>query len=413
MIVTALLSVTRAVQYLSKHRADAHADRAGEGSGNHARHQGRGRHARRRRRRHRRRVYLRHLPEKPHHPLAPRPRRRRGRSRAGPRRPRAEEFGVAALTIDALLAHPEIEIVLNLTIPAAHGAVCLQALEHGKSVYTEKPLALDRDEARRILDTAREKGLLVGSAPDTFLGAGLQTVRRLLDEGTIGEPVAFTARMITRGHERWHPDPAFYYQPGAGPMLDMGPYYVTALTTLLGPVARVASLTRATFPTRTITSQPRHGETIAVNTPTHIEALLEFRSGVVGSLMTTFDLWDPEHSAITIYGSEGSLRLPDPNTFGGPIFLLRGATRGGARSRSTPGSPTTRAVSAWRTWPPPCARARRFGRTATSVTMHWMSCWRPWNPPPRAATSRSRAPSSARPRLPEHPVPETSSRAAT
>ena len=237
---------------------------------------------------------------------------------------RAEEFGVEALTIDALLAHPEIEIVLNLTIPAAHGAVCLQALEHGKSVYTEKPLALDRDEARRILDTAREKGLLVGSAPDTFLGAGLQTVRRLLDAGTIGEPVAFAARMITRGHERWHPDPAFYYQPGAGPMLDMGPYYVTALTTLLGPVARVASLARATFPTRTITSQPRHGETIAVNTPTHIEALLELASGVTGSLMTTFDLWDPEHSAITIYGSEGSLRLPDPNTFGGPIFLLRG-----------------------------------------------------------------------------------------
>lgn len=141
---------------------------------------------------------------------------------------RAEQYGVEALTIDAVLAHPEIGIVLNLTIPAAHGAVCLQALEAGKSVYTEKPLALDRDEAKRIRDTAREKGLLVGCAPDTFLGAGLQTVRRLLDEGAIGEPVAFTARMITRGHERWHPDPAFYYQPGAGPMLDMGPYYVTA-----------------------------------------------------------------------------------------------------------------------------------------------------------------------------------------
>lgn len=241
---------------------------------------------------------------------------------------RAEQYGVEALTIDALLAHPEIEIVLNLTIPAAHGAVCLQALEAGKSVYTEKPLALEREEARRILDTAHEKGLLVGCAPDTFLGAGLQTVRRLFDEGAIGEPVAFSARMITRGHERWHPDPAFYYQPGAGPMLDMGPYYVTALATLLGPVARVASLARATFPTRTITSQPRAGETIEVNTPTHIEALLEFRSGVVGSLMTTFDLWDPEHSAIRIYGSEGSVRLPDPNTFGGPIFLLRGGEEG-------------------------------------------------------------------------------------
>jgi predicted dehydrogenase len=239
-------------------------------------------------------------------------------------RSRAAEFGVQAMTIADLLAHPEIDIVLNLTIPPAHGAVCLQALEAGKSVYTEKPLALDRDEGSRILATAREKGLLVGCAPDTFLGAGLQTVRRLLDEGAIGEPVAFRARMITHGHESWHPDPAFYYQPGAGPMFDMGPYYLTAIATLLGPVARVTSLTRASFPARTITSQPRSGEIIEVNTPTHIEALLELESGVIGSLMTTFDVWDPEHASTIIYGSEGSLRLPDPNTFGGPIGLVRG-----------------------------------------------------------------------------------------
>lgn len=237
---------------------------------------------------------------------------------------RAAEFGVEAFSVDALLAHPEVEVVLNLTIPAAHGAVCLQALDAGKSVYTEKPLALSREEGRRILAVADERGLLVGCSPDTFLGAGLQTARRLVDEGAIGEPVSFSARMITRGHERWHPDPAFYYQPGAGPMLDMGPYYVTALVSLLGPVARVASLARATFPERTITSEPRRGETITVETPTHIEALLELESGVIGSLMTTFDLWDPEHASVTIYGSEGSLRLPDPNTFGGPLFLLRG-----------------------------------------------------------------------------------------
>jgi predicted dehydrogenase len=237
---------------------------------------------------------------------------------------RAEEFGMEAFTVEALLAHPEVEIVLNLTVPVAHGPVCLQALEAGKSVYTEKPLALSREEGRRILDLAEERGLLVGCAPDTFLGAGLQTARRLLDEAVIGEPVSFSARMITRGHERWHPDPAFYYQPGAGPMLDMGPYYVTALVSLLGPVARVASLARASFPERTITSEPRYGETISVETPTHIEALLELESGVIGSLMTTFDLWDPEHAAVTVYGSEGSLRLPDPNTFGGPLALLRG-----------------------------------------------------------------------------------------
>jgi predicted dehydrogenase len=237
---------------------------------------------------------------------------------------RADEFGIAALSIDALLAHPEIDIVLNLTIPAAHAAVCFQVIEAGKSVYTEKPLALRRDEGARLLDAAREKGVLIGCAPDTFLGAGLQTVRRLLDEGAIGEPVAFRAHMITRGHELWHPDPSFYYQPGAGPMLDMGPYYVTALASLLGPVVKVASLARASFPERTIASEPRRGETIAVSTPTHIEAVLELESGVIGSLMTTFDLWDPSHTATTIYGSEGSIRLPDPNTFGGPIHLLRG-----------------------------------------------------------------------------------------
>lgn len=237
---------------------------------------------------------------------------------------RADEFGVEALSIDVLLAHPEIDVVLNLTIPAAHAAVCFQAIEAGKSVYTEKPLTLDRDESQRLLASARERGLLVGCAPDTFLGAGLQTVRRLLDDGAIGEPVAFRARMTTHGHESWHADPAFYYQPGAGPMLDMGPYYVAAIATLLGPVRRVSAMARATFPTRTITSQPKYGQTIEVNTPSHVEASLELDSGVIGSLMTTFDLWDPEHCAFTIYGSGGSIRLPDPNTFGGPIQLLQG-----------------------------------------------------------------------------------------
>lgn len=237
---------------------------------------------------------------------------------------RAEEFGVAALTVDELLAHPDIDLVLNLTIPAAHATVCFQAIEAGKSVYTEKPLTLDREEGRRLQDAARERGVQIGCAPDTFLGAGLQTVRRLLDAGAIGEPVAFRARMTTHGHESWHPDPAFYYQPGAGPMLDMGPYYVTAIAALLGPARRVSSMARATFPKRTITSEPKRGQAIEVNTPTHFEAILELESGVLGTLMTTFDLWDPEHCAFTIYGSEGSIRLPDPNTFGGPIQILHG-----------------------------------------------------------------------------------------
>ncbi|HEV2073176.1 MAG TPA: Gfo/Idh/MocA family oxidoreductase [Thermomicrobiales bacterium] len=240
---------------------------------------------------------------------------------------RAGQFGIHAFTVDELLAHPEIEIVLNLTIPAAHAAVCFGVIEAGKSVYTEKPLTLDRGEGERLLHAAHQRGVLVGCAPDTFLGAGLQTVRRLIDEGAIGEPVAFSARMTTHGHESWHPEPAFYYQPGAGPMLDMGPYYVTAIATLLGPIRRVSAMTRITFPRRTITSQPRYGQVIEVNTPSHFETNLELESGVIGTLTTTFDLWDPEHCAFTIYGSEGSIRLPDPNTFGGPIQLLRGGEK--------------------------------------------------------------------------------------
>lgn len=233
-------------------------------------------------------------------------------------------FGVEAMTIDALLADPRIELVVNLTIPIAHAGVALQAVTAGKSVYNEKPLTATREQGQQVLDLARERGVLVGGAPDTFLGAGLQTGRDLIDEGAIGQPIAAAAYMFTHGHETWHRDPAFYYQPGAGPMLDMGPYYVTALVSLLGPVRRVASSTGASFPQRTISSEPRYGETIDVNTPTHIVASLDFASGAIASLITSFDLYDTTHSTLTVYGTEGTLRLPDPNTFGGEISLLRG-----------------------------------------------------------------------------------------
>jgi len=236
---------------------------------------------------------------------------------------RAEQYGVQALPVPELLADPEVEIVLNLTIPAAHAEVALAAIGAGKSVYNEKPMTGTRDEGRSLLHLASERGLRVGGAPDTFLGAGLQTVRTLLDAGAIGVPVAASGAMLSSGHESWHPNPAFYYQPGAGPMLDMGPYYVTALVTLLGPIARVGSSARATRPTRTITSQPRKGEIITVNTPSHIAATLDFESGVIGTLTTSFDTHDTDHSLLTIYGLEGSIRLPDPNVFGGPVLLLR------------------------------------------------------------------------------------------
>jgi len=243
-------------------------------------------------------------------------------------RSRAEEFGVPrACTVDELLADPEIQIVLNLTTPNAHAEVALAALQAGKSVYNEKPLAIRREDAKRMLEIAAEKGLRVGGAPDTFLGGGIQTCRKLIADGWIGEPVAATAFMIGHGHESWHPDPEFYYKVGGGPMFDMGPYYLTALVNLVGPVRRVTGATRITFPQRTITSQPKYGTVIDVEVPTHIVGVLEFANDAIGTIITSFDVWGGRLPRIEIYGSRGSLSVPDPNTFGGPVRLLRAGSR--------------------------------------------------------------------------------------
>ncbi|MHC4789774.1 MAG: Gfo/Idh/MocA family protein, partial [Planctomycetota bacterium] len=186
-----------------------------------------------------------------------------------------------------LLAAPDIDIVVNLTPPAAHAEVALEAIRAGKSVYNEKPLALTREEGRRLLAEADEAGVRVGCAPDTFMGAGLQTCRKLVDDGAIGEPVAAVAFVVGHGHESWHPDPEFFYQRGGGPMMDMGPYYLTALISLVGPLRAVAGSARASFPERTITSQPKRGQTIKVEVPTHVAGLLEFACGAVGTVITS------------------------------------------------------------------------------------------------------------------------------
>jgi len=236
-------------------------------------------------------------------------------------------------TVEELLADPQVEIVLNLTQPASHTQVALAALDYGKSVYNEKPLAVERDDGRRILETAKQKGLLVGSAPDTFLGGGLQTCRKLIDDGAIGTPVAATAFVFHPRPESWHPSPDFFYRRGAGPLFDVGPYYLTALISLLGPVSRLVSSARITFPERHITSQPRHGETIKVETPTHVAGVMDFENGAVATLVTSFDVWAGEVPHIEIYGSDGTLSLPDPNTFDGPVRLYRaGAALGAAVS---------------------------------------------------------------------------------
>jgi len=226
-------------------------------------------------------------------------------------------------TLDEMFTDPEIEIILDLTPPSAHAEIGLRAVEAGKSIYNEKPLCIFREDAQKILKIATEKGLRVGCAPDTFMGAGLQTCRKLIDDGAIGTPVGATAFMMGHGPERWHPDPEFFYKVGGGPMFDMGPYYLTALVSLLGPVRRVTGATRISFPEREIGSEPKHGTKITVETPTHVTGLLEFASGPVGTIITSFDVWKSSLPRIEIYGSEGTLSVPDPNTFGGPVVLWR------------------------------------------------------------------------------------------
>ncbi len=236
----------------------------------------------------------------------------------------AAEYRVPkACSVEELMTDPAVEIVLNLTIPQAHAPINLAGIAAGKSVYTEKPLATSREDGRRVLDEAAARGVRVGCAPDTFLGGGLQTCRGLIDSGAIGEPVAATAFMLGHGPEGWHPDPEFFYQPGAGPLFDMGPYYLTALITMLGPIRRVGAMARASFPERTIGSGPKQGQTIAVNTPTHVASTLEFAGGPLATMITSFDVWSHGLPRIEIYGSEGSLSVPDPNTFRGPVRLRR------------------------------------------------------------------------------------------
>ena len=236
----------------------------------------------------------------------------------------AEEFEIPkACSTQELLADPEVQLVVNLTIPELHAEVSLSALGAGKHVYLEKPLAVAREDGKKVLDAAQANGLLLGGAPDTFLGGGIQTCRKLIDDGWIGEPVAATAFMTTPGHERWHPDPEFYYKRGGGPMFDMGPYYLTALINLLGPVKRLTGAERITYPERTITSEPKYGKKITVDVPTHVAGVLEFTSGPIGMILTSFDVWGANLPSIEIYGTAGSLAVPDPNTFGGPVRILR------------------------------------------------------------------------------------------
>jgi predicted dehydrogenase len=239
-------------------------------------------------------------------------------------RARAEEFSVTAKATPAdILSDPEIEIVINLTIPAAHYSVSKAALESGKHVYGEKPFALTREEGDELLALAAAKGLRIGCAPDTFFGGSHQTCRKLIDDGWIGEPIGATGFMMGNGPEGWHPDPEFFYKKGAGPMFDMGPYYLTAFVNLIGPFKRLTSSSRITFAQRKITSKPKYGTYVDVETPTFIAGVIDFENGAVGTLTTTFDVQGSERKFIEIYGTEGTLLVPDPNGFGGVVKIKR------------------------------------------------------------------------------------------
>lgn len=234
---------------------------------------------------------------------------------------RADEFGVRSSTIEELLAADDIDIIVNLTIPNAHFPVTKSILEAGKHAYSEKPVVLTFEQGKELSDLAKSKGLRIGSAPDTFLGGAHQQARALIDDGSVGKIIAGSCHVMSHGMEHWHPNPDFFFQPGAGPVLDIGPYYITNLIQLIGPVKRVVSLATTTFKERTISNGPRNGEKVPVDTPTNIHALLEFENGATITLSTSWDIWAHRHANMELYGTDGSLFVPDPNFFGGTIEI--------------------------------------------------------------------------------------------
>lgn len=239
----------------------------------------------------------------------------------------AEKFGIPKVaSVEEVIKDPSIDVILNLTVPKAHVPVAMAALDAGKHTYAEKPLGINREEARKMMECAAKKKLLIGCAPDTFMGAGVQTARKLIEDGAIGTPVAFTSFMLCPGHESWHPSPEFYYEVGGGPMFDMGPYYLTALLNILGPVKRLTGTATIAIPERTITSQPKNGKKVKVETPDHIVGTMEFENGCAGVIATSFATrFSPFEGKqpITIFGTQGTLKVPDPNTFDGAVFIRK------------------------------------------------------------------------------------------
>ena len=235
----------------------------------------------------------------------------------------AAEHGCAAMTVDRLLADPEIELVVNLTIPAVHVEVGIDILAAGKHVYAEKPLAVSVEEGKKLVDAAADAGLRIGSAPDTFLFKAGQTARKAIDDGWIGRPLSGTAFFMSHGPETWHPNPGFYYDVGGGPLFDLGPYYITALINFLGPIRSVMARTARGFDERVASSKGNEGKVLPVSTNTHCTGVLEFESGVLITMITSFDVWRDTAPPLAIHGTEGSIEPGDPNNFENPPKLFR------------------------------------------------------------------------------------------
>ncbi|MGQ7847122.1 Gfo/Idh/MocA family protein [Granulosicoccus sp. 3-233] len=237
---------------------------------------------------------------------------------------RANEYGVRAQGVDELIAADDVDIIVNLTVPAAHHAITRRILEGGKHAYSEKPLVLSLEDGRQLQDLAQAKGLRIGSAPDTFLGGAHQAARSAVDSGRIGNITGATCHFMNAGMENWHPNPDFFFLPGGGPVLDMGPYYMTNLVQFMGPVRAVSAMASTGSPTRTIGNGPREGESINVSTPTNYQALLEFHGGAIVTLGSSWDVRAHRHANMELYGTTGTLFVPDPNFFGGTVELANG-----------------------------------------------------------------------------------------
>ena len=235
----------------------------------------------------------------------------------------AEQFNVKALSVDDILSNKEIGLIINLTIPSAHKEIIVKSLNAGKHCFSEKPLAMNMEEGLEIQKLSSEKKLYVGCAPDTFLGAAGQNARKLIEEDKIGKVVLGTFNLMSHGMEHWHPNPDFFFKPGAGPVFDVGVYYLTQLINLIGPVKSISSISGTATPERIITSEPRNGEKIVVETPTTLMGSLEFHNNAKIQFFCSWDVWKHKHSTIELYGLEGSMIVPDPNFFSGDILLSK------------------------------------------------------------------------------------------